>query len=136
MRRRIELRPATPADEPFLLRVYAGTREQGLAALPEAMRATFTSQQYATQAAHYARTFPGAGIDVVLVDGRPAGRFYVWRGERETRIVDISLLPEHRGRGVGTALLRGVLDEGARVSLHVEHTNPARRLYERLGFTE
>jgi ribosomal protein S18 acetylase RimI-like enzyme len=56
----------------------------------------------------------------------------------EIRLVDIALLPEHRGRGIGGALLRGLLDEGAvsgrRVSMHVERSNPALRLYERLGF--
>ena len=61
------------------------------------------------------------------------------RGEAEIRIVDIALLPEHRGGGVGTALLRDLLAEadaaGKRVTIHVERFNPALRLYERLGFS-
>ena len=72
------------------------------------------------------------------VDGEPAGRLYVHRGESEIRIVDIALLPEHRGDGVGSALLRDLLAEadadGKRVTIHVERLNPALRLYERLGF--
>jgi ribosomal protein S18 acetylase RimI-like enzyme len=41
---------------------------------------------------------------------------------------------------VGTSLLRDLLAEaeamGKRVTIHVEHFNPALRLYRRLGFTE
>jgi len=52
--------------------------------------------------------------------------------------VDIALLPEHRGNGVGTRLLDDLLDEGdagaKSVTIHVERMNPALRLYERLGF--
>ena len=68
----------------------------------------------------------------------PVGRLYVDRWPREVRIVDISLLPEHRGRGLGGALLAAVFAEadaaGKPVSIHVERFNPALRLYTRLGF--
>ena len=61
-------------------------------------------------------------------------------GTSDIRIVDISPLPEHRGQGVGTALLERVFAEagakGWSVSIHVEHFNPARALYDRLGFRE
>jgi ribosomal protein S18 acetylase RimI-like enzyme len=53
-------------------------------------------------------------------------------------VVDITLLPEFRGRGIGTRLIRDLMDEGARtgsrVTLYVEAFNPAYRLYTRLGF--
>ena len=53
-------------------------------------------------------------------------------------MIDIALLPEHRGRGVGTQLVRALLAEanagGRRVTLNVERSNRARGLYERLGF--
>jgi ribosomal protein S18 acetylase RimI-like enzyme len=53
-------------------------------------------------------------------------------------VVDISLLPECRGRGIGTALLEAVIAEasgaGKFVALSVEKLNPALRLYRRLGF--
>jgi len=72
------------------------------------------------------------------VDGAPAGRMLVAGGPEEIRLVDLALLPEHRNGGIGTALLRRLLAEGAArtvpVRLHVERSNPARRLYERLGF--
>lgn len=94
--------------------------------------------QFDAQRRHYANVFPRAEHSIVLVDGRPAGRFYLDRGRDEIRIVDLSLLPEFRGRGVGGRLLDEVLDEARRtglpVRLHVEHFNRAQRLYERRGF--
>ena len=75
----------------------------------------------------------------MLVDGEPAGRLYVARWKKELRIVDIALLPEHRGRGIGAELLRELLEEadaaGKPVTIHVERENPAMGLYQRLGFS-
>jgi ribosomal protein S18 acetylase RimI-like enzyme len=75
---------------------------------------------------------------VILVDGEPVGRLYVHRGRSDIRIVDIALLPEHRGGGIGTSLVEELFREadeaGKTVTIHVERMNPALRLYERLGF--
>lgn len=134
------LRPADAGDEAFLLRVYAGTREQELAPVPwsAAQKAAFVAQQFAAQSAHYAQHYAGMSADVVLIDGVPAGRLLVARWAEEIRIVDISLLPELRGGGAGSVLLRELMDEaaaaGKRLSIHVERANPALGLYERLGF--
>lgn len=136
----VALRPAVEGDRDFLFRVYASTREAELAPVPftPEQRAAFLEQQFDAQSAHYGTHYADASFDVVLVDGEPAGRLIVGRWAAEVRIVDIALLPEHRARGVGARLLAPVLAEaearGAVVSIHVEHANPARRLYERLGF--
>ena len=134
----IELRPAEPADREFLYRVYAGTRTEELAVVPwdEAQKEAFLRSQFDAQDRWYREHYARATFEVVVVDGEPAGRLYLHRGESEIRIVDIALLPEHRGNGVGTALLRDLLAEAdRRVTIHVERFNPALRLYERLGFT-
>lgn len=136
----IALRPATPADRPLLLRVYASTREQELAQTPftPEQKAAFLEQQFAAQSAHYERHYTDTSFDVVEVDGAPAGRLIVARWPQELRIVDVALLPQFRGGGVGTRLLAPLLAEadgrGAKVSIHVERFNPAQRLYHRLGF--
>ena len=128
------------SDEPFLLCVYAGTRAGELAPVPWSpeQKAAFVAQQFAAQTAHYARHYAGMSADVILVDDEPAGRLLVARWAGEIRIVDISILPEVRGRGAGTVVLRRLLDEaaaaGKRLSVHVERENRAVALYERLGF--
>ena len=138
----VELRPATADDEAFLLAVYASTREQELAVVPwdAATKDAFVRMQFAAQHSSYRQRFPGATFDVVTVNGEPAGRLYVDRRDTEIWIIDVALLPDQRGRGIGTALLTPILDEAERtgrtVSIHVERTNPARRLYHRLGFVQ
>jgi GNAT superfamily N-acetyltransferase len=136
----IRLRPAAPADRAFLRDVYAATRAEELAlvAWDEAARDAFLEQQFSAQDMHYRRFYPGATFDVVEVAGVPAGRLYVCRPEREIRIMDIALLADHRGRGIGTQLLGRLTEEsrltGCSLTIHVELTNRARTLYERLGF--
>ncbi|MEA2717334.1 MAG: hypothetical protein QOI99_1651 [Actinomycetota bacterium] len=136
----LELRPVGPGDDELLCRIYRSTRDAELSQLDwsDAQKDTFVRMQFEAQRRHYEDHYEGASFDVVLVDGTPAGRLYVARGPEEIRIVDIALLPEYRRAGIGTDLLRRVLEEGAvarkRVSIHVESSNPARRLYERLGF--
>jgi ribosomal protein S18 acetylase RimI-like enzyme len=137
----ITLRAAGEDDAAFFATLYASTREEELAPVPwsaEQKRA-FLAQQFAAQSAHYAQHYDGLTSDVILVDGERAGRLLVARWPAEIRIVDIALLPEHRGRGVGTGLLRPILDEGddrgVAVTIHVEQDNPARSLYHRLGFS-
>lgn len=137
---RIALRPIGADDEPFLLAVYASTREEELALVPwsDAEKAAFVAMQFAAQSAHYARHYAGMTADVVLLDGEPAGRLLVARGDEEIRIVDVALLPAFRGRGAGGALLAELMGEaraaGKRLSIHVERENRALRLYRRLGF--
>jgi GNAT superfamily N-acetyltransferase len=135
----VTLRPAGPEDRPFMLRVYASVREPELesAGMPAEQRGPFVAQQFEAQSRHY-ETYEDTSFDVVLVDGEPAGRLIVARWPEELRVVDVALLPEHRGRGVGEVLLRSLLGEadqrGVKASIHVERFNPALRLYTRLGF--
>jgi ribosomal protein S18 acetylase RimI-like enzyme len=136
------LRPARADDRDFLLRVYASTREEELRLVDwsDEQKAAFVGMQFEAQDSYYREHYHPVTFDVVEIDGEPVGRLYVARWEDEMRIIDIALLPEYRGRGIGTALLRELLDEAAagakRLSIHVEVNNPARQLYERLGFVQ
>jgi ribosomal protein S18 acetylase RimI-like enzyme len=136
----VALRPVGEADRPFLVQVYASTREHELAVLPwsEEQKAGFVEHQFEAQDAHYRAHYEDASFDVIEVDGEPAGRLYVHRGRSDIRIMDIALAPEFRRRGIGSGLLRSLIAEaeasGRNLSIHVEANNPARRLYERLGF--
>lgn len=139
---RIHLRDVEQGDEPFLLQVYASTRLKELAVTgwnPAQIHA-FLAQQFAAQHTHYQSHYAEAQFSVIMDGETPIGRLYVARWPREIRIVDIALLPQHRGRGVGARLIEEIQAEGRAsgrsVSIHVERMNPALRLYERLGFRE
>lgn len=136
----VALRPVTPEDLPFLERVYGSTRAEELALVDwsDEQKAAFVRMQFAAQHSYYQEHYGDADFLVIQVDGVPAGRLYVARWPRQIRLVDITLLPEHRGSGIGTALLGDLMAEataaGKTLTIHVEVYNPALRLYERLGF--
>jgi ribosomal protein S18 acetylase RimI-like enzyme len=136
----VRLRPATDADLPFLARLYASTRDEEMRFVPwsDEEKAAFLQWQFEAQHAHYLEHYPDCERLVIERGGEAAGRLYVDRWESEIRLVDVALLPQHRGSGIGGALLRRLLDEGRSkglpVSIHVEHNNPAMSLYLRLGF--
>ncbi len=138
--RPLTLLPATADDEPFLEKVYAGTRAAELASVPwtEEDKAAFLRMQFAAQAQHYREHYPNTSFDVIVLDDQPVGRLYVARWTDEIRIVDIALLPEFCNGGLGTTVLRTLQAEasaaGKPLRIHVERFNPALRLYERLGF--
>lgn len=138
----VTLRPCRPADLEFLYTVYAGSRADEMALVTdwtEAQKDAFLRFQFQAQHTHYQTSYPDARYDVIVRDGEDIGRLYVARTAHEIRIVDIALLPAYRNQGIGRALVQAVLDEAERagkiVSIHVEVHNPAKRLYERLGFT-
>lgn len=136
------LRRAAHADLPWLCRLYASTRAEELAAVPwpENMRQAFLQDQFALQHRHYLAHH--ACSDFLVIEGKhgPVGRFYLQRTAPDHLLVDITLLPEHRGCGIGRALIAAAQDDarqhGRGMQLHVlRHNAAARRLYERLGFT-
>lgn len=136
----VGLRPVAETDLPLLERIYASTRTEELAQTDwdEERKAAFLRFQFQAQHQHYATHYADAQFFVIERDGAPAGRLYLhWRAN-ELRIVDIALLPGHRGAGIGAGLLRALRDEanahGLFVSIHVEKMNRAMALYRRLGF--
>lgn len=136
----ITFRDATPKDRAFLGELYISTRQDELSVTgwpPEMIRA-FLQQQFEAQTAHYELHYlqHGAIFRIILERGQAVGRFYTFEGNEELRVVDIALIPEARGRGIGTEILKDLLSKSDKpVTIHVEKQNPAMRLYERLGFT-
>ena len=136
----ITLRPATAEDDPFLLDVYASTRAAELEAVPwtDAQKNAFLQMQFAAQHSYYREQFPTASYQVILLDDSRVGRLYVLKEKDDISILDVALLPEYRNSGIGTLLLREILDEATqskkRVLVYVETFNPSLRLFERLGF--
>jgi ribosomal protein S18 acetylase RimI-like enzyme len=138
----VSLRPAGESDRGLLLRLFASTRARELALLPwdGAEKEALVRMQFEAQERSYRAQAPDARCDVVLLAGAPIGRLTVSRGQREIRVLDIALLPEKRGVGIGTLLMEQLAAEAdaaaAVLTLHVELHNRARSLYERLGFSE
>jgi ribosomal protein S18 acetylase RimI-like enzyme len=141
----IQFRPITPGDQDTLAKIYASTRREELAPLldwSEGQKEAFLRQQFELQHNFYQQHYTGARFELITRGGEVLGRLYVDRREDDIRIVDIALLPEHRGQGIGGAIVQDLLDEaaardqGRAVSIHVEHTNAALRFYQRLGFRE
>lgn len=137
---RLHLRPATAADEAFLLALYAAARETELAAAPwtAAQKRQFVQSQFAARKKFYREAFPTAELSIVVHAGAPVGTLHVHRDAAEIRVVDLALLPAHQGCGLGTRLLRRLQEEAGRTGqplrLQVLKHERAARLYGRLGF--
>jgi len=137
----LSLRAVTSQDEQLLRAIYASTRDDELALVDwdEATKAAFLDQQFRAQHVHYTGNYPPEDLQVIEVDGEPVGRLYVGRSDAQVSLLDIAVLPPFRNRGIGTGLVRALMDEAGTTErplrLHVEMFNEgARRLYDRLGF--
>ena len=137
----LTFRSITEADLEFLYRVYASTRQDEMALMPwgDDEKDAFLRSQFQFQQQHYRQSYPDATFAVVMVGDDEIGRLYVQRHEDEILIIDIALLPEHRGKGIGGQILQGLLQEASEtvkpVRIHVLKANDsAIRLYHRLGF--
>lgn len=127
--RALSLRPAVPADEAFLLALRHRTMTGHLERAGEP-----TSPE-----AHRARVRHRFGdIRIVLLDGEPVGMVKAYRDGDAWLLHQVQILPAHQGAGVGRRVVEGVIaaagEAGLPVRLSVLDGNPARRLYERLGF--
>jgi ribosomal protein S18 acetylase RimI-like enzyme len=136
----LTFRPIRPDDEEFLYRVYAGTRadEMALVDWSDEQKEAFIRMQFHAQRVAYQDSYADAEFLIISSNEHPVGRLYILRQETNIHIIDIALLPESRNRGIGSAILKDILADGARtgkpVTIHVEMFNPALRLYHRLGF--
>ena len=142
MEKVITLRPATDADEAFLLGVYGSTRAGEVAAFGwgETEQRAFLETQFSVRRRAYAMQFPDAKCSVVLCDGEPAGEIIVDRSNARIELTDIAVLPEFRGRGIATHLIGELQNEAAEaglpLTLTVDRANAnAFNLYSKLGFT-
>ena len=128
----VSLRPATESDRAFLFDLFART-------MRSVIQQTWGWDER-WQRANFSRRFNGYDVSVIEADGRPVGGLFLEHRPDNVYIHEIQILPEYQGRGIGSTVIRGVIDRSARrgvpVGLSVVPANPrALRLYERLGFT-
>tara|TARA_R110002124_G_C8831169_1_gene504732 strand:+ start:292 stop:744 length:453 start_codon:yes stop_codon:yes gene_type:complete len=131
----------TADDMAFLSRLYRSTREDELSCMPwaEPQKQAFIDMQFLAQHDHYQKHYPEALWLIIEQKKQRIGRLYLERWNTEHRIIDIALIPETRGQGIGRAILADLMEDAAAdgekgISIHVEKENHAMSLYRRMGF--
>lgn len=128
-----------PDDEDFLIELYITTRDDiNFLPFEAEQKRNILLMQYTAQKQQYSLQYPGSTHEIILLDGKRAGRYWTARLETEIRGIDLALLPEYRSLGIGRFLLEDSIAEAARTNrfytFHVLKTNAAAlRLYERIG---
>lgn len=137
---KIALHTESEEDRDFLRFLYLSVRGPEFANVPwpEDVKNNFLYSQLQIQTQQYRKNYPEMERWIVLHDKCSIGRWYLLEAAAEIRIVDISLLPEWRGQGIGKWLLEDAQkraeSSGKPLHLQVEQHNPALHLYQRLGF--
>jgi GNAT superfamily N-acetyltransferase len=139
----IELIPICSSDAAFLFRVYASTREEEMiqTGWPEVDKQRFLLMQFELQDSHYRKYYEEAEYYKIVCRKEDIGRLYIAKSAEEIRVMELALLPFFRNRGIGSAIMRFIMKNGAAekripVSLHVERYGRARRFYKSLGFEQ
>jgi ribosomal protein S18 acetylase RimI-like enzyme len=135
----VVLRDSDESDSSFLLELYCDTRRDEIAGWgwTAEQADAFLRMQHHARTLGYAAQHPEATDSIIMVDNEPVGRMLVDRSSEGVWLVDIALLKTWRGKGIGTDMVRELIESATTekpVRLHVSTVNPARTLYERLGF--
>ena len=125
------LRQASESDRDFLYSLHCTT-------MRDVIEKTWGWND-AWQQADFSKRLSECDVSIIEVDGRPAGCLWLDSKPYSLHIVELQVVPELQGKGLGTATVLRVIkdgtDRGIAVTLSVVPANPrARRLYERLGF--
>jgi ribosomal protein S18 acetylase RimI-like enzyme len=130
-------------DHGILKEIYGSTREEELKQVIQwsvEEKQSFIHQQFMAQHDFYQKNYAEAGFYLIIKNKIVIGRLYIHENHQENviRIIDISILPNWQNQGIGKSILEDILAKGTlikkNVSIHVEAFNPAKHLYERLGF--
>lgn len=134
------LRPVEPQDETFLFELYMSVRQEEVKSWgwTSTQIEHFLHMQWMAQQSSYKMQFPNAHRTVILYENESVGQCSVDCTSDRLHLIDISILPSFRNRGIGASLLKRLQLEATTLQvpifLNVTLGNPAHRLYERLGF--
>ena len=137
----LRVRNATDADTEFLFELFSENSQTNPAAwgLGEDQRSSLTMLQFKEEQESYRQNFPGAALMIVEWGSHRVGRLIVHEADHEIHLVDILVVGSWRGHGIGTDILsffkHRAQSQDKPLRLRVAHQNPARRLYERHGFS-
>ncbi|TDR22426.1 GNAT family N-acetyltransferase [Marinicella litoralis] len=138
----ITFKAISDKDMAFLCELYATTRWEEVLQAPwnDQQRLDFLKQQFEAQHKHYLSHYPKAEKLIIKQNKKQIGRIYIDRDETSICLIDVAILPSHRGHGLGTQLLQELLieaqDDNKKVVIHVENFNPAYAWYLKHGFKQ
>ena len=129
--RAVRMRPATQNDFDFLYALHVATMKD------------YVDQTWgwndAFQEMRFRETFDPEDTRIITLDGRDIGMVATQARDADVFLALIEIQPEHQRQGIGAAIIQEIIATGIRmkkpVFLHVLRANPARSLYERLGFS-
>jgi ribosomal protein S18 acetylase RimI-like enzyme len=139
----LRLRGERGDDRDFRFRLFCDSRLPEFALLARQVGPAAYEQimhmQFQAQTTSYRAQFPRARFDIIELHGAPIGRIVVDRPGTEVHIVDQAVVPAMRNRGIGTVIMRALMDEAAQAGLPVRlkvasSNDPSMQLYLRLGF--
>jgi GNAT superfamily N-acetyltransferase len=141
----LKLRPVRPEDEPFLreLRAQVDAERLGLRSWGEedhVLVRTLLDHQFNAHAGHHRRAQARRDTQDCIIElgGLAVGRFILAQDGKEVYLADIAVHHDHRGKGLGQAVIEGTKAEceqsKRKLRLHVELLNPALQFYGQLGF--
>lgn len=144
LRGSLALRPIRKSDQRFLRDLYCTSRDYEMSQvdMPESQKKAFLRQQFALQTKHYDKVYREAELQIIMKDGQPIGRIYTDYNVKDNQfhLIDITLLREYRGLGIGRYLIEGLkaraASANASLSLYVHSFNPALKFYQGLGFVQ
>jgi len=129
----LSLRPVVSDDSEFLFQVFRLSHGAGLDEQLVRLQLQARNDQYSSQ-------YPGADHDVIVSGDESIGYLYALRGPDAFALIDIALLPEYQGTGIGTQLVSELIELARAVNkplcAHVLKHSPAWRLWQRLGFRQ
>ena len=125
------LRPVVESDQAFLYALHRAT-------MREVIEKTWGWDE-GWQCSEFERRLGACATSVIEISGKAAGGLWLESRPDSLHIVELQLLPEMQGKGIGSAVVRHVIQEGARLGLPVTLSvvpanSRANHLYERLGF--
>lgn len=137
----ISLVPVQSRHDEFLLQVFKESRIDlaYINGISEEQKSMIILQQYKIEQEQLKQMYPNAKFNIVMMNEKTVGRLYIHNGEISDRILQIGLLEEYRGMGIGKMLVKLVIEDamkrGKNVQLQVAWFNEAAyRFYEKLGF--
>jgi ribosomal protein S18 acetylase RimI-like enzyme len=136
----LTLRPARIDDQEFLYLLFYSVYLEKLHPVPmsEEEKKQLLDLMYQGFTQHYNSRAISSDDRLVLLNNESIGRIILLQTCEEIRLADLAILPQYRGRGIGSALISQVQTESVMskrpIRLQVARFDRALRLYQRLGF--